>query len=87
MAIKDWINLTSIQAEARRLSAMIAALVSFLVLSTLVTKIVGPGWLTTCIGYVEKFVLLVLVLFYAGRLLYDVYLEIKGTGHGLLVVT
>jgi hypothetical protein len=81
VALKDWVHISALQAESRRTTAVAAALLSFFIISWLVKWAVGPGRLATWIGYIDDFVLVVVFLFYAGRLLYDVFKELTGAGN------
>lgn len=79
--LTDWINLAAVQAETRRLTAVGAALISFLVVSKMAEWILGPGDLANFVKYVDDGVVGIVVLFYACKLVYELYLEVKGKGN------
>lgn len=86
MQLKEWIDVQALKGQSKHTTAVAGAFVSFYLVSLLAKWIVGPGELATAIGYIDKFVLVVLLLLYAGRLLYDIFKGLRGNGNASIVL-
>jgi hypothetical protein len=84
--LREWIDLSALKGQSKHTSAVAGALLSFYLISLLAKWIIGPGKLATVIGYVDEFVLVVVVLLYAIRLLYDIFKGLRGNGNASFVL-
>jgi hypothetical protein len=80
MSVQDWIDIPAVQAQSRHLTAVGAAVLTFLLLSSLVGWVVGPGFIRNLIEGTDGVVLASLVVVYGFRVVY--YHAIKGSGGG-----
>ena len=76
MSWADWFDLKGLQAIARHTGLGAAAIVSFIVLHWLVQWGLGPGWWSTFVEALEKFLIVTLFVVFVVRIGYDFLREI-----------
>ncbi len=75
MAWQDWVGPENLKAISKHTLHCTAAILSFVWLSWLVRWALGPGILSTCIEYTEKFVLVIMLFVFVVNIGYDLIRE------------
>jgi hypothetical protein len=76
MGWQDWVGFENLRAICKHTIHCSAAILSFMWISWLVRRGLGPGLLATCIEYAEGFVLAVMLLVFVVNIGYDLRREL-----------
>jgi hypothetical protein len=69
MPASDWLELATLGALSKHLVSIVAAGFSFFLTTSAFRWFVGPGTLSTCIEYMDKGILFILVLWFTYQML------------------
>ena len=76
MSLADWFDVRGLQAIARHTGLAAAAILSFIVVHWLVQWGLGPGWWSTFVEYLEKFLIVALFVVFVLKIGYDFLKEL-----------
>ena len=86
MSFRDWIDVPALKAQSKHITGVVGALFSFFVISTMGKYLIGPGRFSDYLGFVDRFVLFVVILVFGVRLVYYFIKGSGGNGHADIVL-